>query len=275
MMQASYARAAAALAAAASCALLLGCQANGAGVTPALPTTTAQNSQLRPSAALGVGVVIPMYVDPGPIWDQVIAQKRAHPKVPVLLIADITNTGVGDYKYGNYSTYIAKERAAGVKVIGYVATGYGKYSQPSVETQMNRWYAWYRVDGIFLDEANPADGSFFRAVTAYAHEHSLPFVMANPGEDAPANLGPDVINFYESPGYPTLAYLSSPSHVTAGSKRWSYMAGDVSFNPSFIAKSAKYVSYVYALDVPEPECYCRLPTYFPQLMTLLSHLDGG
>ena len=273
-MNAYLARTAAAISAAAGFALLLGCQGNTSGPL-AVPPLSQQNAQHRPAAAASLGVVIPMYANPGPVWDQVIAQKHAHPKVPVLLIADVTNTGVGTYKVPAFTTYIAKERAAGVKVVGYIATGYGKYTQSFIEGQMNRWYAWYHVDGIFLDEANTNYAPLFRTVTAYAHAHSLPYVMANPGTDAPANLGTDAINYFEQKGYPSVAYLSRPAHVAAGSKRWSYMAGAVPYNASIIATSAKYVSYLYATDGAEPECYCKLPSYFAQLMAQLEGLDGG
>lgn len=267
-------RTVAALAAAASFTLLLACSAGNVPSTSNAPV--APLGAVRPHASLNVGVVIPMYIYPGNAWNQVIAQKKAHPNVPILLIADITNTGVGNSIDPNYVTYIAKERAAGVKVIGYVATNYYKPDPSFITASMNHWYAWYRVDGIFLDEANPRNVALFTSLTSYAHKHNLPFVMANPGQDAPANLGPDVINFYEQKGYPSLAFLRKPAHVAADSKRWSYIAEAAAYNPATIAATAQYVSYLYAVDAGGyPSCYCKLPTYFAQLMTQLATLDGG
>jgi hypothetical protein len=215
-----------------------------------------------------------MYVNPGAVWDEVIAAKKAHPNVPILLIADVTNTGVGGSKLGSYAAYIQKEQAAGVSVIGYVATNYGRYSTSFIETQMSRWYSYYRVDGIFLDEMSPNDETLYRAVTAYAHAHSLPLVMGNPGENVAGNSGPDVINFWEQQGYPPLSFLKQSAHLAYGKSRWSYMAGAVPYDAATITASAPYVGYFYATDGKETECYCKLPSYFSQLVALLATLDS-
>jgi Spherulation-specific family 4 len=252
--------------------LLSACQSNATSVTPAAIAPLAQ----RPAAStVPTGIVIPMYVNPGPVWNDVIVQKRAHPNVPILLIADVTNTGVGGSKLRSYATYIQKEQAAGVSVIGYVATGYGHSSISFIETQMSRWYGYYHVNGIFLDEMNPNDPSLYRTVTTFAHAHSLPLVMGNPGENAAGNSGPDVINFWEQKGYPPLSYLKQSPHVAYGKARWSYMAGAVQYDAATITASAPYVAYIYATDGKEVECYCKLPSYFSQLVALLATLDPG
>jgi hypothetical protein len=93
--------------------------------------------------------------------------------------------------------------------------------------------------------------------------------MGNPGDDAPGNAGPDVINFYEQSGYPSLSFLRESAHLKYGKARWSYMAGAVPYNAVTITASLPYVHYLYVTDGKEPECYCELPSYFAKLVALL------
>lgn len=249
--------------------LLAGCQsALTQPVSPQAPVSWTASSTSP------TGIVIPLYVDPNGQWDAVIAQKKAHPNVPIVVIADVTNNGVGNRKLAAYATYIAKEQAAGVTVIGYVATFYGGRNPGDIEATMLRWYKFYHVNGVFLDEMKPNDRGLYTTVTAYAHAHSLPLVMGNPGQNAPGNAGPDVINFWEQQGYPPLSYLEQSAHESYGKKRWSYMAGAVPYDAATITATLPYVAYLYATDGKEQECYCRLPSYFSQLVALVASYDS-
>jgi len=248
--------------------LFAGCQSSMLGGEVQPPA-----ARHRAAATVPTGIVIPLYAYPGKVWDEVIAEKTAYPNVPILAIADVTSNGVGGHKIAAYATYIKKMQAAGISVIGYVATQNGHRPAGSIESQMALWYGYYAVNGIFLDEMNPRDANLYTTVTAYAHAHSLPFVMGNPGDNAPGNAGPDVINFYEQRGYPSLSFLKQQAHLQYGQQRWSYMAGAVAYDPATIAATAPYVAYLYATDGAEPECYCRLPSYFAQLVAQLAGLD--
>jgi len=240
-------------------------------------TTTGTPTELvnaaRAPSTTPTGVVIPLYVSPDKYWNDVIAAKTAYPGVPIILIANVDN-GPGGSKSSSWAAAIANQQAAGVTVLGYVYTQYGKRSETIVENAMVAWYDFYGVNGIFLDEMSPGDRSYYTALTSYAHAHDLPLVMGNPGENAPGNAGPDIINFWEQKGYPSLAYLSQSGHIKYGKQRWSYMAGAVPFNAATIQADAPYVSYLYATNGKEPECYCNLPSYFSQLVETLAGIDG-
>jgi hypothetical protein len=245
---------------------LPGCDART--VRPAEPGLAATGGQRIYHSPQTTGIVIPLYVYPGKTWNAVIAAKAAHPYVPFALIANVDN-GPGKTADSKYVTFIEKAQMAGIDVLGYVYTKYGKRSVTAVEADVARWEALYRPDGIFFDEMAPNAPSYYQAVTAYAHGHSLWFVMGNPGADASGSSGPDVINFYERAGYPKLAFLRKPAHLSYGSAKWSYIAGAVPFNSAKIEATAAYVGYLYATDGKEPECYCRLPSYFDSLVALL------
>ncbi|MBV8149137.1 MAG: hypothetical protein JO092_08605 [Candidatus Eremiobacteraeota bacterium] len=213
------------------------------------------------------GVLIPLYVSPGKDWDRVIGAKYAHVLVPVVIVANVDN-GPGNESASAYRDYIEKAQKAGIDVLGYVYTRYGKRSQSDVDADMLKWYDFYHTDGVFLDQMAD-DASYYQAATAYAHAHSLWFVVGNPGENVAGNSGPDVINFYEQQGYPSRSLLQSSRLRAYGKGRWSYIADDVAFNLDRIVLSTHYVAYLYATDGEEPECYCHLPSYFSKLMQLL------
>jgi hypothetical protein len=253
------------LLAAAATVSLLGCSAHA--LTPNAPDF-APSAHRTYRSPLTPGVVIPLYVQPGKTWKAVIKAKLAHSSVPIVLIANVDN-GPGTAVDSNYVTFIEKAQMAGIYVLGYVYTKYGKRSATQVDADIARWEAFYLTDGIFLDQMAPNAPSYYQAATTYAHAHSLWFVMGNPGSDALGSSGPDVINFYERAGYPKLGFLREPAHVSYGSGKWSYIAGAVPFNAAKIKATAKYVAYLYATDGKEPECYCRLPSYFASLVALL------
>lgn len=244
-------------------ASLLGCSAHAA-----IPNAPQSPTLRRFSPPKTTGVVIPLYVYPGKVWQEVIRTKIAHPYVPFVIIANVDN-GPGKSADARYASFIEKAQMAGIDVLGYVYTRYGKRSATAVDADIARWETLYQTDGVFLDQMASHAPSYYRAATAYAHAKSLWFVMGNPGVDAAARSGPDVINFYERAGYPRLAFLRKPSHRSYGSARWSYIAGAVPFNPAKIKVTARYVGYLFATNGKEPECYCRLPSYFDSLVALL------
>jgi Spherulation-specific family 4 len=230
------------------------------GVSATQPATTFKTT----------GVLIPLYVYPGKIWDEVIRAKYAHVLVPMVIVANVDN-GPGSTVSTAYLDYIEKAQKAGIDVIGYVYTKYAKRSQRDVDADALTWYQRYHTDGIFLDQMAD-DAPYYQAVTAYAHSHALWLVIGNPGTSVSGDSGPDVINFFERHGYPSMELLKSSTLSTYGKSRWSYIADDVSFNLDRIIFSTHYVGYLYATDAKEPECYCRLPSYFSTLVETLGRL---
>lgn len=246
-----------------------GCSSVPLSVAPAPSAAAPQVSQSTGKA----GVIVPLYVDPGPQWNAVIQAKLRFPSVPIVIIANV-NSGPGNALEPSYATYIAKAQKAGVTVVGYVYTQSGRRSATALDADIAKWNAYYHTTGVFLDEMSPTAFSYNQAATAYAHAQSQSLVFGNPGENAPGDAGPDVINFYEQGGYPSIAFLAQRAHRQYGSGRWSYIAGAVPFNAAKIRSTAAYVRYLFATDGKEPECYCHLPTYFDRLVATLSTLPA-
>ncbi len=256
---------AAAIVAAALAVALAGCAARDAATLPQL----APASFAPAAGSVPTGILVPLYVAPGKVWSEAIAAKRAHPSVRMAIVANVNN-GPGGRREAAYAKGIERAQKAGIYVLGYTYESYGKRSLAALESAILRWSQYYRTDGVFIDEMAPNARSYNRAATAYAHGHALWFVMGNPGTNAPGDAGPNVINYYESRGYPSIAFLSQPAHRRYGKRRWSFIAGAVPFDAAKITAAARYVAYLYATDGREPECYCKLPTYFDKLVALLS-----
>jgi hypothetical protein len=48
---------------------------------------------------------------------------------------------------------LRQTRRRGIRVLGYVTTDYGNRALAEVKSDVDRWHAWYTIDGIFFDEA--------------------------------------------------------------------------------------------------------------------------
>jgi hypothetical protein len=67
------------------------------------------------------------------------------------------DSGPGDSVNQDYVAQIALSQDAGLSVLGYVFTDYGRRSSAEVNDDVDDYYRWYGVDGIFFDEASTDD----------------------------------------------------------------------------------------------------------------------
>lgn len=101
------------------------------------------------------GILIPAYFypswwDPGVnLWDDLAA---AASQVPLIAIMN-PNSGPGGGSNADYTREVDALRLAGGRVIGYVHTSYGARPVDEVLSEVDAYYAWYNVDGIYFDEA--------------------------------------------------------------------------------------------------------------------------
>jgi hypothetical protein len=94
-------------------------------------------------------VAIPAYAYPypnDPNWRQIL---DAAPSVS-LIVADPAD-GPGTRPDPNYTSAIARAREQDISVLGYVTSSYGARPNAEVQADVERWYTWYEVDGIFVD----------------------------------------------------------------------------------------------------------------------------
>ncbi|KAJ6545345.1 Spherulation-specific family 4 [Mycena capillaripes] len=167
---------------------------------------------LRPVVALlSNGVIFPLYIYPDLVfndgcaaWTPVFTAITANPTLPFLIVINPAS-GPGSANTQpdtNYQSCIASLNShANVRVLGYVATGFGGRSSSDVTTDIATYGQWgtaYRPTGIFFDETE-ATTQFVSLYQSYATS-----VMFNPGV-APvpafytfADLVVSIENFYSS-----------------------------------------------------------------------------
>jgi len=157
------------------------------GTGGAAPSAGGAAGTTTPPATSAAATIVPLYTDPSDAsWSAVIAAKMAHPKVGVVAIVN-PNNGPGSAASSGYTSGIARLTAAGIKVIGYVATGYASRTAAVVEADIDRWKTFYpgQLGGIFFDEQSnlAKDVAHYSALSQYAKSQGLSFTVGNPGTD--------------------------------------------------------------------------------------------
>jgi hypothetical protein len=138
-----------------------------AGTEPVLPATSATCPAL----------LIPMYGGRPDMWRQLTSS----PPRATTAIANLGN-GPGRSRDAGWATRFAAARAAGIRVIGYVYTRYGKRSLPRVKRDIARWERWYPIDGIFVDNlTSNREGNlrYYTAVSASIRRWRAHFIVMN------------------------------------------------------------------------------------------------
>jgi Spherulation-specific family 4 len=116
--------------------------------------------------------VVPAYLPPDEL-----SRLAARSSLPWLLVVNPDN-GPGTVADVRYRRAVPAARAAGARVLGYVATTWGTRPAEAVKADIEHYRAWYAVDGIFFDEA-AADESALPYYRALATGTGV--VVLNPG----------------------------------------------------------------------------------------------
>jgi hypothetical protein len=221
--------------------------------------------------------VIPAYIYPGSAWNSFMTSASAAKTHSIIANP---NNGPGTSADANYKTYIKKTQAAGVKVLGYVATTWGARSSSLVKADIDRWYSLYNVDGIFFDEGAVASNkvSYYKAIADHVRSKSTSskrFVMFNPG------------TYYQTSAYVPLAdshmvwenAYSAYSSFSMPSWVRNYPASKfchvVHTTPSNKMTSAislakqRNVGYLFVTDDVMANPYDRMPSYWTSFVSSL------
>src|SRR5687767_14386752 len=116
------------------------------GVILAVPFAPAQAQPVTAPAPQAIS--IRSYFHPrtqAELWAQA---NSAHPTVRQVIINP--NSGPGSSPDPDYAKQVKESQAAGLRVLGYVATDYGANLEATVREEVNHYYLWYGVDGIFF-----------------------------------------------------------------------------------------------------------------------------
>ena len=180
-------------------------------------------------------------------------------------------SGPGTAPDPNYAQQVAASQAAGVDVIGYVHTSFGTRSLSTVESEITDYEQWYRVNGIFVDEAATdcqTEASYYAPLYAFIHaQPGLDLTVLNPGTATHScyMAASDVLITFE--GTPTT--LAAGASVVPGydpSRFWGVVYGaNTSALPSALATLASDgFGEVYVTNLGLPNPYGALPSYWSQ-----------
>jgi len=229
-------------------------------------------------------IAVPAYfypVFPDPLWAQM---EDATPTVSFAVMNPASGSGMAPD--ANYVSQIAATRAAGVKILGYVTSSYATAPLATVKADIDNYYAWYDVDGIFIDEAdnNCVTQPYYAELDVYTKaKGGLGMTAINPGTVAPecfVTAADVILNFEGS----YMQYLSwSPLGWEAGydpSHFWHLVyATDVMEMPSAVLMSQdRGAGYVYVTpDMLLPNPWDTLPTepYWSTELAYVQPIDGA
>lgn len=217
---------------------------------------------------------MPLYSDPSdPAWKAIVAAKQAHPSVVVRAIIN-PNSGPGASKDPAYSAGIATLDAAGIVVLAYVATTYGKKATAAAEGEIDTYHGWYpALKGIFFDEmSNTAgDEAYYKGLDQYTKSKGYTVTVGNPGTETLASFvgTVDTILIYESEGLPAVGSLGVFSGQYDRSNFGVIPYGVPTMDAPFVAGARARVGFIYLTDDTVPNPWDTLPTYFPSLLAAL------
>jgi len=96
-------------------------------------------------------------------------------------------SGPGSASVLDYTAAVNYARAAGQRVVGYVHTSYGARPLVDVKAEVDAYYGWYPVDGVFVDEmsTDSVTQPYYRDLYTYIRtKPGQHVVVGNPGTAA-------------------------------------------------------------------------------------------
>jgi hypothetical protein len=221
------------------------------------------------------GMIVPLYTSPTDgSWAALMQAKIAHPGVPIVAIMN-PQSGPGTSASAEYASGVQELQAAGITVIGYVATDYGTTPITLAEQQIVDYWIWYHVNGTMFDMMPAAPGyeGYYSALDAYAKSLGMTYTVGNPGQSIPTSyIGTlDTLIIYENSGLPA---ASSISTLCAGYGRGNFSV--ISYGVASLTQSqavdeiSNSVGYIYFTGATLPNPYHSLPAY---LMSEVAALD--
>lgn len=195
------------------------------------------------------------------------------------------SSGPGVSLNTDYATQLPRAQAGGLAILGYVDTNFAAIATGTVESQIDSWYTWYNVDGIFLDRASAANGDIPYYTTLYNYVKAKPgkaMVVLNQGtipdqgymaiSDVVCNFENDVANYA---GRPVASWeINYPAR-----KFWHiiYNITSPAVLDEVLALSRKFrVGYLYPTNGNLPNPFAGLPdAYWPELLGAVADLPAA
>lgn len=229
-----------------------------ARTTPATlaPTTTVTTTPTPISAG------VPAYFSPSPLWDVMLGTANTGDARVSLAVMNPAN-GPGPAPDSGYARVIGQAKAKGVRVLGYVATGYG--TRTSVLADIDAYKRFYGLIDIFLDESTTDCVSLANYLPWVAAVHANGGLAAvNPGMVPASCWGTkaDLIVTFEGPFDAYLHYESPPwMDDLPASSFWNIVYAVPAGSAPFVRQLAgrHHTGLLYATEDGLPNPYDSLP----------------
>src|SRR5439155_22539816 len=205
-----------------------------------------------------LGILVPAYFSPtsGGYWS---ALNQAADRVPLIAIMNPIN-GPSTSVNSNYTSAVNALRNAGGRVLGYVYSSYNARPLVDVEADIDRYHAFYTIDGFFVDEmTNDSDAThlaYYEELYQYVKaKQSSYLVVGNPGINTTASYltRPTVealVTFENNTGYPQ--HTPDPWTQTQPATVFSHLCYDVSASDTMTNYAqlavTPHVGYIYVTD---------------------------
>lgn len=250
----------------------------GRGVWGVLAAVVAQVSLTR---AMALGVLVPAYFGAGAGWDSLNA---AAERVPLIAILN-PNSGPGNAVNSGYAAAVKALRQSHGRVIGYVHTSYATRPVEQVRTEIDRYYSFYELDGIFVDEMtndSVADHlayyqSLYAHVKAKDRSH---IVIGNPGSRAPAAyvtrpVVDTLVTFENRTGYDN--YVPDPwtkTQPAAALAHLCYSVANAQTASNYVNLAvARNAGFIYVTDDGGNNPWDRLPSYWAEEIAQVEQIN--
>ena len=248
-------------------------------VATARPTATATPKTTRtatPTATPTSKLLVPAYFYPD-VWNtpnQWFTMCDNAPSQSIVIMNP--NSGPGTSSNSDYVTAVGHCQNNNINVIGYVYTSYGSRALSAVEADIDKYYNWYGVNGIFLDQmsSNARTLSYYQTLFNYIrtkgdslHDLNVGNMGTAPTTDWPLHHGiVDVLNIFEGSAS-SFSSFSMPSWAS------NYVPSSFSIIVYGVSSSSlrsicstianiDHVTYRYVTDGTLPNPYGSLPSYW-------------
>jgi hypothetical protein len=236
------------------------------------------------SPPLAVRLAIPIDADAPGVWSQAVA---GAPLVGIIILNP--SDGPGASPDANYAQQVANAQANGIRVLGYVYTQWanGNVSVQEAEGWIDRYYSWYHVDGIMLDEANDTCATaplhFYGTLYSYIKAEPGPaMVLLNPGtatDECYAAISDVLLTFENDYSMYVAGYEVSDWTARLPPSHFFHIVFDVptvddmrNVVATAVERGAGWV-YVTNLNDSNGNPYSSLPYYFNQELAYVGQLD--
>jgi hypothetical protein len=116
------------------------------------------------AAGSSQSIAVPAYFSPGSEWTKI-----DHADPPVRLVVMNPDNGPGSSRNPGIARTVRAAQSVGITVVGYVFTRYAQRPLTAVEADVDAYYRWYHVNGIFFDQATTgcAEEPYYAALNQY------------------------------------------------------------------------------------------------------------